>query len=91
MPTHRFASCRTTKRSVFVVLTATFDFLTIGTWGVGHAQITKIGGYLGVLTAWLAWYATAAGVICRAPLEVAKNVRFPERWHCVRIFFEWSK
>lgn len=49
--------------SVFVVLDLTFIFLTIGNWGAGHAEMVKIGGYLGVLTAILAWYCSAAGVI----------------------------
>ena len=28
-----------------VVLTTTVLFLIIGTWGVGHTEITKVGGY----------------------------------------------
>ncbi len=48
---------------VFLVLTATFVFLTIGNWGAGHASMVKVGGWLGLLTAVLAWYASAAGVI----------------------------
>ncbi|MHB1209778.1 MAG: acetate uptake transporter [Acidimicrobiales bacterium] len=49
--------------AVFVVLTVTFVFLTIGAWGAGHTTATHIGGWLGILTAILAWYASAAGVI----------------------------
>ena len=49
--------------SVFVVLLVTFVFLTIGAWGAGHTTATHIGGWLGILTALLAWYASAAGVI----------------------------
>jgi hypothetical protein len=49
--------------SVFVVLSLTFIALTIGAWGAGHSGMTKLGGYLGILTALLAWYASAAGVI----------------------------
>ena len=49
--------------SVFIVLTLTFIALTIGNWGAGHTEMVKVGGYLGVLTAALAWYASAAGVI----------------------------
>lgn len=49
--------------SVFVVLLVTFVFLTIGAWGAGHSTATHIGGWLGILTALLAWYASAAGVI----------------------------
>ena len=49
--------------SVFVVLLVTFIFLTIGNWGAGHANLVKIGGWLGIATAILAWYTSAAGVI----------------------------
>jgi succinate-acetate transporter protein len=49
--------------AVFITLSVTFIFLTIGAWGGGHADMTKIGGWLGILTAALAWYASAAGVI----------------------------
>jgi succinate-acetate transporter protein len=49
--------------TVFVLLSATFIFLTIGAWGAGHADMTKIGGWLGIATAAAAWYASAAGVI----------------------------
>lgn len=49
--------------SVFVVLLLTFIFLTIGAWGAGHSGMTKIGGWLGILTAIIAWYCSAAGVI----------------------------
>jgi succinate-acetate transporter protein len=48
---------------VFIVLTITFILLTIGNWGAGHASIVKWGGWFGLLTAALAWYASAAGVI----------------------------
>jgi succinate-acetate transporter protein len=48
---------------VFVALSLTFIFLTIGAWGSGHTDMTKIGGWLGIVTAALAWYASAAGVI----------------------------
>jgi succinate-acetate transporter protein len=57
------AKTSTAVFSVFVVLLITFIFLTIGNWGAGHTEMVKIGGYLGVLTALLAWYASAAGVI----------------------------
>jgi len=49
--------------SVFVVLLVTFIFLTIGNGGAGHANMVKVGGWLGILTAILAWYTSAAGVI----------------------------
>jgi succinate-acetate transporter protein len=48
---------------VFVLLTATFIFLTIGNWGGGHANLVHIGGWVGIATAAAAWYASAAGVI----------------------------
>ncbi|HEY5265450.1 MAG TPA: acetate uptake transporter [Acidimicrobiales bacterium] len=49
--------------TVFVLLSITFIFLTIGAWGAGHADMTKIGGWVGLATALAAWYASAAGVI----------------------------
>jgi len=49
--------------SVFLVLEVTFIFLTVGNWGAGHANMVKIGGWLGLITAALAWYCSAAGVI----------------------------
>lgn len=47
--------------AVFLLLTATFVLLTIGELG-SSTGATKIGGYLGVLTAIAAWYASFAGV-----------------------------
>jgi succinate-acetate transporter protein len=47
--------------AVFAFLTPTFLFLTIGALGQ-HPTITHIGGWLGLITAVLAWYASAAGV-----------------------------
>lgn len=57
------ASLRTTGAiaAVFVALTLTFLFLTIGAFA-DASGITKVGGYLGLLTALLAWYASFAGV-----------------------------
>ncbi len=49
--------------AVFVVLLATFIFLTIGNWGAGHESMVKVGGWLGIITAVIAWYTSAAGVI----------------------------
>jgi uncharacterized protein len=46
---------------VFVLLTVTFVLLTIGALGTS-TEATKIGGYLGILTALAAWYASFAGV-----------------------------
>jgi len=47
--------------AVLVALLATFVLLTIGAYS-GAADITNIGGYLGIVTAALAWYASFAGV-----------------------------
>jgi hypothetical protein len=46
---------------VFLLLTVTFVFLTIGAFHVSTGW-TKIGGWLGVATAAAAWYASFAGV-----------------------------
>lgn len=47
--------------AVFVVLTLTFLFLTIGEFAK-NSGIHKFGGWLGIITAFLAWYASFAGV-----------------------------
>src|SRR5665647_1273570 len=44
---------------LFAVLLVTFAFLTVGELG-SSTSMTKIGGYLGLLTALVAWYATKA-------------------------------
>ena len=48
--------------AVFVALEATEIILFIGNFATSETTI-KIGGYLGVLTAICAWYASAAGII----------------------------
>jgi uncharacterized protein len=48
--------------ALFAVLLVTFAFLTIGKFG-GSDSMTKIGGYLGLVTALVAWYASFAGVL----------------------------
>jgi succinate-acetate transporter protein len=48
--------------AVFVALFLTFLLLTVGAF-LGSAGISVIGGYLGLVTAVLAWYASFAGVI----------------------------
>jgi len=48
--------------ALFSVLLVTFVFLTWGELG-GSASMTKIGGYLGLVTALVAWYASFAGVL----------------------------
>jgi hypothetical protein len=47
---------------VFLTLEITEILLFIGGFGASDS-VTKIGGYVGVLTAVVAWYASAAGVI----------------------------
>jgi uncharacterized protein len=47
--------------AVFVLLTITFFLLGIGDMS-GTEGISKLGGYVGVLTALAAWYASFAGV-----------------------------
>jgi uncharacterized protein len=47
---------------LFAVLTLTFLFLTIGELG-GSSGMTKLGGWLGLITALVAWYASFAGVL----------------------------
>lgn len=56
--------------SVFVFLTITYLFLAFGQWQVGGVfnvmndpGLTKVGGWLGVVTGLLAWYTAAAVVI----------------------------
>jgi uncharacterized protein len=46
--------------AVFGALTLTFLFLTLGRFG--SSDLTKIGGWLGFVTAVLAWYASFAAV-----------------------------
>jgi uncharacterized protein len=48
--------------AVFVALTLTYLLLTVSTF-TGGAGIGVIGGYLGLVTAFLAWYASFAGVV----------------------------
>jgi len=47
---------------VFIFLTLTFVALGIGGLAPGHTTWTKIGGWLGLLTALLAWYGSFATV-----------------------------
>ncbi len=58
---------------VFVLLSITFIFLTIGAWGAGHVTATHIGGWTGLATAVAAWYASLAGVMN----DTAGKVVFP--------------
>ncbi len=63
--------------AVFAALTLTFVFLALGFFELTHASsskdLTKVGGYLGLLTALLAWYGSLAGVMN----ATAKKVVFP--------------
>jgi uncharacterized protein len=60
---------------VFLTLEATEVVLFIGGF-TGNANITKVGGFIGILTALVAWYTSAAGVISgmagRAVLPVGR-------------------
>ena len=47
---------------LFVVLEVTFIFLTWGNFA-NSTGIVKIGGYLGIITAIIAWYASMATVV----------------------------
>jgi uncharacterized protein len=57
------ASLRTTAAvaAVFLLLAVTFFLLGIGNAGA-HANVTKLGGYVGLATAVVAWYASFAAV-----------------------------
>ena len=57
---------------LFAVLLVTFAFLTVGELGTSPSM-TKVGGYLGLLTAFVAWYASFAGVLN----NTAKKVVMP--------------
>jgi succinate-acetate transporter protein len=70
------ASLRTTTAvaAVFVALTATFLLLTISEFAQASG-IGKVGGYVGLLTALLAWYASFAGVTNATYKRVVLPVR----------------
>ena len=56
--THRISGLLFT---LFSILLVTFVFLTVGAFAASTV-ITQIGGYLGLITAFVAWYASFAGV-----------------------------
>lgn len=58
--------------SLFSVLVVTFLFLTVGAFAATPV-LTHIGGYLGLVTAFVAWYASFAGVLN----NTAKSVVLP--------------
>ena len=47
---------------LFAILAVTFVFLTVGAFA-SAALLTQIGGYLGLITAFTAWYGFFAGVM----------------------------
>ena len=49
---------------LFALLTVTFLLLTLGAFGLGT---TQAGGYLGLATAFTAWYAALAGLLSSMP------------------------
>ena len=57
--------------AVFGFLTLTFLFLTIGYLG-GTTGMLQVGGWLGIITALLAWYTAAAGVLAgtNSPIQL---------------------
>ncbi|MFL5828096.1 MAG: acetate uptake transporter [Thermoleophilaceae bacterium] len=48
--------------TVFILLAATFWFLAFGEFQTS-SNLTKIGGYIGIATAAVAWYTAFAGVV----------------------------
>lgn len=56
------ARTSTAVLAVFTALTVTFFLLAYGN-AAQHANIVKLGGWVGLLTAALAWYASMAGVV----------------------------
>jgi len=48
--------------ALFAILLVTFAFLTVGAFA-SAPTITQIGGWLGLVTAFVAWYASFAGVM----------------------------
>jgi len=68
------ASVRTTGviMAVFSLLTLTFLFLCVGAFAAND-NLTRLGGWLGLLTALLAWYGALAGVAN----ATAERVVFP--------------
>jgi succinate-acetate transporter protein len=51
--------------AVFALLTLTFLLLAVGAWQnatPGPAAFTRIGGWVGIVTALAAWYASFAAV-----------------------------
>ena len=57
--------------ALFFLLLLTFLFLTIGFLGAGTVWI-RIGGWLGIITALIAWYTALSGLLAstRAPFQL---------------------
>ncbi|TDC40495.1 hypothetical protein E1281_38235 [Actinomadura sp. KC345] len=68
--------------AVFVTLEATLIILLIGNLATSEVTI-KIGGYLGILTAICAWYASAAGLINGMLGRTVLNVGTPVLKHLI--------
>jgi succinate-acetate transporter protein len=49
--------------AVFAFLTLTFLSLTLGEFGGKGSVFTSLGGWLGIITALIAWYTALAGVL----------------------------
>jgi hypothetical protein len=62
--------------TVFLTLEITEIVLFIGNFA-GNTSIVKIGGYIGILTALAAWYASAAGVANGTPGRILLPVGPP--------------
>lgn len=62
---------------VFLALWLTFVLLAAGAFGVG--SLTQIGGYVGLITALLAFYASAAQVINEVHGKVVLPLGMPKR------------
>ncbi len=56
-----FSSKHGTLIAIFVTLEITFILLVVGHYS-GSAGITKIGGWTGIITAFLAWYGSWEGI-----------------------------
>jgi succinate-acetate transporter protein len=61
-----------TVAAVFVTLLATFIMLTIGAY-TGALEINQLGGYFGILTAVLAWYASFTGITNVTPAHTVRT------------------
>lgn len=61
-----------TVAAVFVTLLATFIMLTIGAY-TGALEISQLGGYFGILTAVLAWYASSTGITNVTPAHTVRT------------------